>query len=129
LPVYEQQTVLVIDDNADFAQLLGRYAAGTRYRVVGAQDAEAALGALPAVLPHVIVLDVMMPHVDGWEMLRRLRKHPIAAWLPIVVCTMLKQPELAYALGATAFLAKPVTQADFLETLARLDEPPATTPR
>ncbi len=121
MPVYEQETVLVIDDNADFIQLLRRYASGTRFRVVGFQDPRVALRALATVQPRAIVLDVMMPNMDGWEMLRRLRRDAATASLPIIVCTMLKQPELAHALGGTFFLAKPITQADFLAALARLD--------
>ena len=127
LPIFEQQTVLVIDDNADFLQLLARYASGTRYRIVGVQEAERAFALLEAAVPQIILLDVMMPRIDGWEMLKRLRAHPLAASQPIVICTILKQPELAYALGATAFLNKPVNQADFLATLARLSAPRETT--
>ncbi len=129
VPVFERTTVLVIDDNADFAQLLRRYTAGTRYRVVGFQDAERALSQLETVRPRLIFLDVMMPQVDGWEMLRRLRKHHLAASCPIVVCTILNQASLAHALGASAFLRKPVTQADFLAMLERFSGPSATTPR
>ena len=128
LPIFEQQTVLLIDDNADFAQLLQRYAAGTRYRVVAVQDAGRALQSLEAALPRIILLDVMMPRVDGWEMLKRLRGHPLAAHHAIVICTILNQAELAFALGANAFLRKPVTQADFLATLDRLAGAPATAP-
>ncbi len=118
LPVCAQQPILVIDDNADILQLLARYTAGTRYQVVGAPDPGRAFELLATHAPRLIVLDVMMPRMDGWELLRKLRSHPLASRLPIVVCTIINQPELA-----SAFLRKPVMQAAFLETLDRLTAP------
>lgn len=129
LPIYEQQTVLVIDDNPDIVQLLQRYVSGTRYQVIGAQESVRAFDLLETRVPRIIVLDVMMPRLDGWELLRKLRVHPIAGRLPIAVCTIMNQPELAYALGATAFLRKPVTQEAFLEMLDRLAVPLASESR
>ncbi len=126
LPVCEQWAVLAIDDNPDILQLLQRYASGTRYQVIGVQDPGRAFEMLETRAPRVILLDVMMPRMDGWELLRKLRGHPVAGRLPIVVCTIMNQPELAYALGASTFLRKPVTQAAFLETLDRLAAPPAS---
>ncbi|MBM4460686.1 MAG: response regulator [Chloroflexi bacterium] len=126
LPVCEQWTVLAIDDNPDILQLLQRYVAGTRYQVIAAQEASQAFEVLETQTPRVIILDVMMPRMDGWELLRKLRNHPIAGRLPIVVCTILNQPELSYALGANAFLRKPVTQAELLATLERLTGQEAT---
>jgi CheY-like chemotaxis protein len=63
---------------------------------------------------------VMMPRVDGWEMLGRLRQHPRTAHIPVVIVTILAQEELALSLGAKAHLLKPVTQATFLSVLDQL---------
>jgi CheY-like chemotaxis protein len=126
LPICEQSAVLVIDDNPDILQLLQRYAAGTRYQVIGAQDPGRAFELLETRAPRIIILDVMMPRVDGWELLRKLRSHPITGRLPIAICTIMNQPELAYALGANAFLRKPITQTAFLEALDRLAAAPGS---
>jgi len=120
LPICNRWPVLLIDDNPDIFQLFQRYVAGTRYQVISAQEPGRALDLLETHSPRMIVLDIMMPHMDGWALLRKLRSHPLAGRLPIVVCTIMNQPELAYALGANAFLRKPVTQTAFLETLERL---------
>jgi len=117
LPILEQLPILAIDDNAHTLQLLQRYTAGTRYRLIGAQNPENALSLAEEISPQVIVLDVMMPHIDGWELLGRLRQHPVTAHLPIVVCTILAQEKLALSLGASSLLRKPVTRQAFLSAL------------
>jgi CheY-like chemotaxis protein len=117
LPALERLPVLVIDDNADTLQLLQRYAVGTRYRLIGTQDPERALSLAEEFSPQIIIVDVMMPRTDGWEALGRLRQHPLTQRIPIIVCTILPQEELAISLGANAFLRKPVTRQDFLAAL------------
>ena len=119
VPAVEQLQVLAIDDNVDTLQLLQRYAAGTRYHLVGTRAPEEALGLAEKLSPQIIVLDVMMPRVDGWRVLGQLRQHPLTAHIPIVVCTILAQESLALSLGASGFLRKPVTQEAFLAALDR----------
>jgi len=123
VPALGQLPVLAIDDNAGTLRLLQRYTAGTRYRLVGTPDPGQALALAQELSPHVIVLDVMMPHVDGWEVLGRLRQHPLTAHIPIVVCTILAEEELALSLGASAFVRKPVTRQAFLAALDRQIRP------
>ena len=114
-----QRAVLAIDDNAQALQLLQRYAAGTRYRVVGAQDAAEALALTRTTAFQAIVVDVMMPRIDGWTVLAELRQNPLTAATPIIVCTVLPQRELALSLGATDFIQKPVSRQAFLQALDR----------
>ena len=123
LPTAEQVTVLVVDDNADTLQLFQRYLAGTRYAFVGTRDPEEALALATGRSPHIIVLDVMMPGVDGWELLGRLREHPKACAASIIVCTILPQERLALMLGAAAFLGKPFTRMELLSVLDRQASP------
>ncbi len=117
LPAIEQIPVLVIDDNADWLALLQRYATDSRYQVVGTRDPTGAHSLAEQLQPAVILLDVMMHHVDGWQILSDLRHAPATHLIPIVICTILPVEELALALGANAFLQKPITQYQFLRTL------------
>ena len=119
LPAFQQRTVLVIDDNVDFIQLIDRSVTGTRYRVIGERDPMQAVSMAERVLPDIILLDVMMPHIDGWEILGRLRRHPTTAHIPVLICTILQQEELARSLGASGFVRKPVTQEKILSELDR----------
>jgi CheY-like chemotaxis protein len=119
LPAAEQTTVLVIDDNADVLQLFERYMTGTRYRFIGTQSAPDGLDRARTIHPQIIVLDVMMPGRDGWTLLGQLREHPETRDIPVIVCTILSQTELAMVLGAADFVRKPVNRAEFLEALGR----------
>ncbi|MEN6479139.1 MAG: response regulator [Anaerolineales bacterium] len=121
LPSVVQSPVLVIDDNPATLDLLRRYASGTRYRIVGTQTLPEALAVVPELSPHVIVLDVMMPDIDGWEALGRLRQHPLTQSIPVIICTILQEEELALSLGASAYLRKPLTREAFLMALDRVD--------
>ena len=119
LPAFEQLPVLVIDDNADSLKLLRHYTLGSRYRLVGTRDPEQVIDLARTITPQIVVLDVMMPQVDGWRVLGRLRQHPLTSHLPIIVCTILAQEDLARSLGASDFIRKPVTQQALLAALDR----------
>lgn len=120
LPAVGRLPVLLIDDNLDTLELLRRYTAGTRYQMLVTRDPDQALGLAQQITPQIIVLDVMMPQVDGWEVLGRLRQHPRTGRIPVVICSILAQEELALTLGASGFVQKPVTRQDFLAALDRL---------
>jgi CheY-like chemotaxis protein len=119
LEAAEQVTVLVVDDNQDALQLFQRYLSGSRYRFVGAHGAQSGLDSVAETEPQIIVLDVMMPEQDGWSLLGQFRENPRLEGVPIIVCTILPQEQLARTLGAADFIRKPVSRAQFLATLDR----------
>jgi len=123
LPQVSQTRVLVIDDNPAIHQLFERYLTPHRYQVLHAEDGDAALRLAAEARPDVITLDVMMPNVDGWHILRELTQRPATAHIPIIVCSVLREPELALALGARAYLKKPVDRLQLLTALAQSRDP------
>lgn len=123
IPGLEHLPILALDDNADTLHLLQRYTAGTRYRLVVTRDPQALLPLAQRLAPRAIVLDVMMPQIDGWKVLGRLRQHPDTSQIPVIVCTILPQQDLAFSLGASAYLRKPLKRADFLAALDRVTSP------
>ncbi|MBK8799021.1 MAG: response regulator [Anaerolineales bacterium] len=112
-------TVLVIDDNADWLELVDRYSSGSRYQIVGANDPVTAAELAETLQPALILLDVMMHNVDGWQVLGELQQEPTTAPIPVIVCTILPLEEMALSLGASAFLQKPVSQQQFLHCLGQ----------
>jgi CheY-like chemotaxis protein len=117
IPIFDRQILLVIDDNPDTLQLFERYCSNTRYQVIPCQDPSEIMDLVKKQAPDIIIIDVMMPQIDGWLVLSRLRIHPLTASLPIIICTILPQEELAFSLGATGFLRKPVNRQEFLKLL------------
>jgi CheY-like chemotaxis protein len=113
-------SILIIDDNAGLVQLLDRYLTGHNCHVVSSLTGAEGLTLAEQIQPDAIVLDVMMPEMDGWELLQRLRNHPQTKSIPVIICTVFNDPELAYSLGASLFLPKPVNRADVLDALRRL---------
>lgn len=128
LPRAAQTRVLVVDDNPALQQLFERYLAPQQYEVIHAHSGADALRLAAETQPDVITLDVMMPNMDGWQVLRALAQNPATAKIPVVVCSVLKEPELALALGARAYLKKPVDRLTLVETLARLVPPLESAP-
>ncbi|MCY4538637.1 MAG: response regulator [Chloroflexi bacterium] len=117
LPTDKRITVLAIDDNPDTLLLLQRYTADTRYRVLAESAPERSLALAEETMPDIILLDVMLPDVDGWELLGRFRAHPRLGDRPVIVCTILPQRDLALSLGAAGFLSKPLSQRQLLSVL------------
>jgi CheY-like chemotaxis protein len=120
VPVGESRTVLVVDDNPGIGNLFQRMLAGTRYHPIPVRTAIRALHLAHESQPDVIVLDVVLPGRDGWEVLATLQNDPKTAPIPVVVCSILPDRELALSLGAVGFLAKPVTRDVLLRTLDRV---------
>jgi CheY-like chemotaxis protein len=120
LPRTTQPRVLVIDDNAAIQQLFERYLAPHQYEVIHAQDGTEALHLAADFKPDAITLDVMMPRVDGWQVLRALQENSTTAKIPVIICSVLKEPELALSLGARAYLKKPVERLTLVETLEKI---------
>ena len=112
--------VLVIDDNEGLVELLGRYLTGHNCRVTAAGSGQEGLKRAEELRPDAIILDVMMPEMDGWEFLQRLRGLPHLAETPVIICSVFNDPELAYSLGASANLPKPVSRRDVLDVLHQL---------
>ena len=111
------KTVMIVEDNEDVVSLFARYLTGHGYRLVAVDPRQDPLDRLAELRPAVVILDVMMSQVGGWEILQRLRADPRLTEVPVVICSVLDEPELAASLGAQASLRKPVRQAQLLECL------------
>jgi CheY-like chemotaxis protein len=109
--------VLVVDDNPDMAHLYRRYLGGTRYYLQHVNLGASAREAIDLYDPDVVVLDVMLPDIDGWDLLTRLHEQPTTRTLPVIICSVMPEQQLALALGARRFLAKPVARTDFIAAL------------
>ena len=112
--------VLVVDDNEKMLQLYERYLARGEHRVVSATSGVQAEALLEHERPDVIVLDVMMRETDGWELLQKLHSRTELHDIPVIVCSVLNEPNLAFFLGAKAYLKKPVYADQMLRAVSQL---------
>ena len=117
LPAVAPITVLVVDDNLDLVHFYRRYTAGSRYQIVHVAQGREVFAVVESAVPDIIVLDVMLPDIDGWELLTHLHEHPATRSVPIIICSVIREKELALALGATLYLPKPVHRGQFIEAL------------
>jgi signal transduction histidine kinase/DNA-binding response OmpR family regulator len=111
--------VLVVDDDENIRDMVQRYLAQEGIRVECAASGEEGLKLARELNPSVITLDVMMPTMDGWAVLTALKSDPKTASIPVVMLTVLEQPEMGFALGATDYLTKPVDRDELSHVLKR----------
>jgi CheY-like chemotaxis protein len=112
-------TVLVIDDDPNVIELLRENLVEAGYRVVGACDGEEGINKARAIRPDSIVLDVIMPHKDGWQVLYELKADPSTRDIPIILLSVVDQKNLGYRLGAADYLIKPFERETLLTALSR----------
>lgn len=117
LPDVRRATLLVIDDNEGLVDLFRRYLADEPYRIVGATSGAEGLRLAQQDPPDAIVLDVMMPEQDGWDVLQALRRDSRTQAIPVIVCSVIDDPYLALSLGADLLVAKPFTESQLREAL------------
>ncbi|HEY2887169.1 MAG TPA: response regulator, partial [Candidatus Limnocylindrales bacterium] len=111
--------VLVIEDDPSAARLLREYLEADGYRVRVAVSGEAGLASARATRPGAILLDVLLPGLDGWEVLRRLKADAELRETPVIVVTVIDEREVGLALGAVDYLLKPVDRGALLSAVAR----------
>jgi CheY-like chemotaxis protein len=116
-----QNVILCIDDDAGFSELLRRYLTGFPVAVFSASNGQEGIEQVLQIIPDLVILDVMMAGIDGWETLQRIRTHVATQHIPVVVCSVFDDPELAYSLGATAMLSKPLASTKLLRVLEELE--------
>ncbi|MDQ2885738.1 MAG: ATP-binding protein [Chloroflexota bacterium] len=125
-PISKEETendsylVVAIDDNPDVLQLIKASLEQSPYRVVGVQDSTQAISIIQKLRPHAITLDIMMPRVNGWQILHQLKSNPATATIPVILLTVLEDRSAGYVLGADEYLVKPVARDALLATLRHL---------
>ncbi len=115
--------VLIVEDNPGACELYARYLQDTEWQAVAVHDPRLAEETAVAWRPAAIILDLLMPEIDGWSVLQRLRLDPRTAQIPVIVCSVINDAELAAALGAVASFKKPISRLDLLTALAQATRP------
>lgn len=121
-------TVLVVDDQEAFRQFIALALSFEGFQVTAVGDGEAALAQVRRAVPDLVVLDLSMPQVSGWQVLRVLRSDPLLSQVPVIVVTANADQETrercAHA-RVQALLVKPVSLDEILATIHHVLDRPA----
>jgi CheY-like chemotaxis protein len=118
-------SIVVIEDDRPSLDLLTAYLSGAAITVVSARDGESGLEAIRRDQPSAVLLDIRMPGIDGWQVLRALKHDPETAHIPVVVVSIVDERSRGAALGAAGYLVKPVSRDDLLGALTAIGLPVA----
>ena len=119
--------ILVVDDTLDARELYAEYLRIAGLRAEVAEDGIDALAKATELLPSVIIMDLAMPRMDGWEAIRRLKAHPLTRRIPVIALTghvIERSRERAIEAGADGYLTKPCFPDSLLAEVHRVMKEP-----
>jgi CheY-like chemotaxis protein len=121
---------MFVDDHREFAYAAQEFLEGKGYRVTLAHDGMDALDQLGVEIPDLVIMDVMMPRLDGWQTLESIRRNPATASLPVLILTARKSNQdvtQSFAAGCTWYYGKPISDfEDFALVVRQLLENPSS---
>lgn len=126
MTMQESRQVLIVDDEPDIRRFLALSLEMSGFEVTVAEDGIQADALVRETMPHLVVLDVMMPGVDGISVLRKLRSHPLTQAIPVVMLTAKSSDEDTWAgweAGANYYMTKPFDIDHLIEVLELLSNP------
>ncbi|HEV7195557.1 MAG TPA: ATP-binding protein, partial [Pedococcus sp.] len=111
-------SIVVIEDDRPSLDLLTAYLSGATLRVTTARDGQSGLDAVRRVRPSAVLLDIRLPGLDGWAVLEAVKSEPETKHIPVIVLSIVDERSRGAALGAAAYLVKPVSRDELLAALA-----------
>jgi signal transduction histidine kinase/DNA-binding response OmpR family regulator len=115
-----EKLVLAIDDDRNVLHLLRENLADAGYRVIGAESGQEGLRKARELKPHAITLDIIMPDMDGWQVLHALKSDPATRDIPVILLSIVDRTDLGLRLGAADYLVKPFDSAALIGAVARV---------
>jgi CheY-like chemotaxis protein len=111
---------LIVEDDMTCVYLWQRYMKRSGFRAISTQEGKGALDMARRERPDLVVLDVMLPDMDGWEVLQALKADPSTCDIPVLICSALREEKRSMAKGADGYLQKPILYEDFLAALSSM---------
>ena len=118
-----ESTILIIDDDPNNMDIVTDYLSGSNYTILVAEDGESGISRAEYALPGLILLDVMMPGIDGFEVCRRIKEDPQTNSIPVVMLTAKKSSmdqARGMQVGADAYITKPFKSVKIIEIIEGL---------
>ena len=119
----EEKTVLVVDDDPASVIMLSSYLRREGYHTVVATSGKEALRLAETHHPFAVTLDIVMPEMDGFEVLQALKKNPATQDIPVIIVSISEDRETGFALGATGYVSKPVNHKQLMGEIHKVGRP------
>jgi PAS domain S-box-containing protein len=119
-PEGEKALVLVIEDNQQAARLMEKYLHGAGYATEIARNGVEGIEKAKILKPNLIILDLLLPLKDGWQVMKELKRHPICKDIPIIIVSIIDEKNLGFSFGAANYFVKPVDRVELLQAIERL---------
>lgn len=119
----KKNRILVVEDEESLLKLESILLSSKGYNVTGVMDGKAALEEVMAHRPDLVILDIMLPEIDGFEVCRRIKENPATSAIPVVMLTAKKNSQdvaRGTEVGANAYLTKPFKSAKVIEVIEEL---------
>ncbi len=121
LSVRGKKVILAIDDDPQVISLYERYLQPQDYQVISLTDPARAVERVKQLRPFAVTLDIMMPGIDGWQVLEKLKSDPETRNTPVIICSIIDDHDRGYNLGAADYLTKPILEDDLVNALDRIN--------
>jgi PAS domain S-box-containing protein len=112
-----ERTILCIDDDSQVISLYERYLKPQGFQIISATNPQTAKDLARQIKPYAITLDIMMPEMDGWTVLRELKADPATHSIPVIICSIVEEEDKGFSLGAADYLVKPISEEDLVSSL------------
>lgn len=120
LPEEEVLSILLVEDEVSMRELLRRALESAGYLVIDTHDGAQVMELAVGLVPHLIILDVNLPHMSGWDVIQQLKSEPTTAVIPVIVYTASSDQQRAQSLGVSEFIGKPATPETVIEVVQKV---------
>jgi len=127
-PTTHGSKVLVIDDSEETRQLMEKILQDEGYNVITAIDGESGIRKAKQLEPFAILLDILLPDINGWNVLKRLKSMPETVDIPIIIISVLENSSKGISMGAIDFFVKPIEKEKLLDRLRKISIKPVEGP-
>jgi DNA-binding response OmpR family regulator len=114
-----KKRIVCVDDDQNIQRLYKQYLNDYEFDIIALNGNEDVIERICQIHPDAILLDIMLPNKDGWEILSELKNNPETKSIPVIMASVLSEKNLAYRMKADDYLIKPVTQEELLEAIMR----------
>ncbi|MCP4551726.1 MAG: response regulator [Bacteroidetes bacterium] len=115
-----QKTILIVDDEPDVIKMIADYLTQEGYNIITATSGKEAIKLAETYQPFAVTLDVLMPEMDGWEVLQKLKQNNKTAGIPVIIVSVSDNRQTGLALGAVGYISKPVNKKVLISEIFKI---------